>query len=474
MGNSPSTPLQTCLNTICAGRADCVAYPSTPFYQLAWVRPFNLDIDVEPLAVIRPKNTNEVAEAVKCAEKVAAKVQARSGGHSYANYGIGGEDGHVVVDLVNLQSFSMDTTTWDATVGAGTRLGELDKKMHAAGGRAFAHGVCPGVGIGGHATIGGLGPSSRMWGTALDHVVEVEVVTAGGNIVRANEQENSDLFWALRGAGASFGIITEFKMRTHPEPGAVVQHTFAFSFGRHSEMAPIYEQWQALISDPNLDRRFASEFVVQPLGIVITTTFFGTEAEFKATGIPARIPTGGSVSGVVNDWLGSLVHEAGNEALYLGDIPTAFYSKALAFAPEDLLGGGSIRDLFSYIDKTDKGTLLWFVIFDASGGAVNDVPLDATAYPHRDKVLYYQSYAVALGSLPASTRTFLEGVHAEIQKGAGAGANSTYAGYVDPAIPRDQAEAAYWEGHVHRLREIKGVWDPKDTFSNPQSVRVQT
>lgn len=112
-----------------------------------------------------------------------------------SNYGIGGEDGHVVIDLVNMQSFSVDQTTWDVTVGAGTRLGELDKKMHKAGGRAFAHGVCPGVGIGGHATIGGLGPSSRMWGTALDHIVEVEVVTSGGKIVRANEQQNSDLFW---------------------------------------------------------------------------------------------------------------------------------------------------------------------------------------------------------------------------------------------------------------------------------------
>jgi FAD/FMN-containing dehydrogenase len=100
-----------------------------------------------------------------------------------------------MIDLVNLQSFSMDETTWHASIGAGHRLGEVDKKLHAAGGRAFAHGVCPGVGIGGHATIGGLGPPSRMWGTALDHVVEVEVVTADGTVQRANENENSDLFW---------------------------------------------------------------------------------------------------------------------------------------------------------------------------------------------------------------------------------------------------------------------------------------
>lgn len=100
-----------------------------------------------------------------------------------------------MVDLVNLDSFAIDKETWQATVGAGTRLGKLDEKLHDNGERAVAHGVCPGVGIGGHATIGGLGPSSRMWGSCLDHVVGVEVVTAQGEVVRASEKENADLFW---------------------------------------------------------------------------------------------------------------------------------------------------------------------------------------------------------------------------------------------------------------------------------------
>ena len=129
--------------------------------------------------------------------------------------GLGGDNGAVAIDLVKLQEYSMDTNTWRATVGAGFRLGEVDKKLHETG-RAFSHGVCPDVGIGGHATIvrfphpsllsflvrstdfgfqGGLGPMSRMWGSCLDHIVEVEVVTADGKIQRASETQNSDLFW---------------------------------------------------------------------------------------------------------------------------------------------------------------------------------------------------------------------------------------------------------------------------------------
>jgi len=84
MGNSPSTPLQTCLGNVCAGRTECVSYPSNPFYQIAWVKPFNTDVHVKPVAVIRPNNAEEVSAAVKCAVASGVKVQAKSGGHSYA------------------------------------------------------------------------------------------------------------------------------------------------------------------------------------------------------------------------------------------------------------------------------------------------------------------------------------------------------------------------------------------------------
>ena len=250
-----------------------------------------------------------------------------------------------------------------------------------------------------------------------------------------------------------------------------MQNTYTLSFGSHTEMAPVYAAWQDLISDPDLDQRFASEFVIQPLGVIITTTFFGTQEEWEDSGIPERIPEGGDVSIVINDWLGALVHDATNEALYLGDLPTAFYSKALAFAEEDLLPENSIESLFKYIEEADKGTLLWFIIFDLSGGAINDVPLESTAYPHRDKLMFYQSYAVGLGALADATTDFLEGVHEEIRKGAGDGANSTYAGYVDPALGSG-AEKVYWEGQAEVLRVVKGDWDPEEVFWNPQAVRA--
>ena len=109
----------------------------------------------------------------------------------------------------------------------------------------------------GHATIGGLGPTSRQWGSTLDHIREVEVVLANGTITRANETQNTDLYFvcdypqlsylvvfkicspqAIRGAAASFGIVTEFVFQTHPEPGSIVQYSYTFesvNFISHSQ-----------------------------------------------------------------------------------------------------------------------------------------------------------------------------------------------------------------------------------------------
>ncbi|KAF3762891.1 FAD-binding domain-containing protein [Cryphonectria parasitica EP155] len=462
--------LQDCLNGVCAGRSNCVAYASDsdPLYQIEWVKAYNLAIDVTPTAVIRPNSTQEVAATVQCAAENGIKVQARSGGHSYANFGLGDEA--VAVDMTNLQDYSMNETTWYATIGAGMKLGDVDRNLHKTG-RAFAHGVCPGVGLGGHATVGGLGPMSRMWGTALDHVVEVEMVTANGTILHVNERLNPDMFYGVQGAGASFGIITEFVMRTHPEPEEVAQFTFDFTFGvEPSKLADSYIQWQKLIADPSLDRRFGSQLVISPIGVTITGTFYGSAAEWNASGILSRLPQNGSV--IFTDWPSSLTAWTVQEALYLSDTPSHFYSKSLGLRQQDLLSEYSATKLFQYLESQPKGTLLWFIVFDSSGGAVADVPMNATAFAHRNKIMFYQSYAVDAVALSNETWSFLTNFHNNLVEvlPLNATGRGTYPGYVDlniSGVPQGQ----YWESNLPALQILKSKWDPNDVFHNPQSVQ---
>lgn len=213
----PGCILQDCLDTVFTD-SSLRTYPQDADY-LSKINAYNLDYPVYPAALIRPTTVEEVSAAVKCAVKANVKVQPRSGGHSFANYCLGGVDGALVVDLIYFQKFEMDSGdggSWEATIGAGTLLGDVTTRLHDAGGRAIAHGTCPQVGIGGaynynnsrdsicnrffwlppgHATIGGLGPTSRQWGSTLDHIREVEVVLANGTITRANENQNPDLYF---------------------------------------------------------------------------------------------------------------------------------------------------------------------------------------------------------------------------------------------------------------------------------------
>ncbi|KAJ7825397.1 hypothetical protein B0H14DRAFT_2820741 [Mycena olivaceomarginata] len=436
------SPLQLCLNNVFASSSGSVAYPQSVFYQLADVKLYNQHIPITPAAVTRPTTSDEISKIVQCAAASGVKVQARSGGHSYANYGIGGEDNAVVVDLVNFQKFNMDTTTWQATVG-----------------------------VGGHATIGGLGPLSRQWGAALDHVLEVEIVLANGTVTRASATQNQDVLFAVKGAAASFGIVTEFVFLTHPEPANIVRYSYTLELGKHADMASTFATWQSIVSDPALDRKLATEVVLFELGMIISGTYFGTKAEYEALGFEKKLAANATVSvSVLNDWLGAVGNWAETEALKLvGGISGAFYSKSLTFRPDTLIPASGIKDFFNYLDTANKDTLIWFAIFDVEGGAVNDVPQNGTAYAHRDALFYLQTYAVSLGTLSQTTIDFVTGMSSKITDSMPGVDFGAYAGYVDPQLTNGQEQ--YWGSNLPRLQKIKAAIDPQDLFSNPQSVR---
>jgi hypothetical protein len=237
-----------------------------------------------------------------------------------------------------------------------------------------------------------------MWGTMLDHIEEVEVVLANSSVVRASEKQNADIFWAMKGAAAGFGIVTEFKMRTQPEPGEAVEYSYSFHFGDSASKANVFKQWQKLISDPELSRKFASQFILtEQLGAIVYGTFFGSQEEFDSLNISSRLPTSSEASVELKDWLGTVANWAEDLALELtGGIPAHFYAKSLAYTDQDILTDDDVDKLFEYIDNADKGGALWFIIWDVEGGAINDIPDHATAYGQRDVLFYHQAYAVNL------------------------------------------------------------------------------
>ena len=386
------------------------------------------------------------------------------------NIGLGGVDGAVVVDLKNLQQFSMDSTNWEATIGSGSLLGDVTQRLHDAGGRAMSHGTCPQVGSGGHFTIGGLGPTSRQFGAALDHILEIEVVLANSSIVRASDKQNQDIFWAMKGAGSGFGIITEFKVRTEPEPGIAVKYEYSLKIGTTEERASLFKQWQAYMTNPDLTWKLASTLSLLEDTLIITGTFFGTEEEYKALEIGSQFPGTNSSAVVFEDWLGLVGNWAEEAVLQLGGgVPAKFYSKSSSWTPQTLMSNATIDKMFELIDTADKGTLAWFLLFDFQGGYTSQIPSSATSYAHRDVIIWLQSYTInLLGSVSQTQVDFLEQVNKLVTPTDTPYA--AYPGYVDPRM--EDGAKAYWGSNLPRLEQIKSVVDPDNVFRNPQSPKA--
>lgn len=150
------------------------------------VAPFNIRIPYLPVAISVPKTTKHIQDSVKCGRKLGIKVAAKSGGHSYANFGFGGENGQLVVELDRMYDVTYDAKKNLATVQPGARLGHVATVLYEKYNRAIAHGTCPGVGVSGHFLHGGFGFSSHMHGLALDFIDSVTVVLADGRVVEAS------------------------------------------------------------------------------------------------------------------------------------------------------------------------------------------------------------------------------------------------------------------------------------------------
>jgi hypothetical protein len=315
-----------------------------------------------------------------------------------------------------------------------------------------------------------------MWGSALDHVVGATVVTADGNIVNVSATENPDLFWAVKGAGASFAVVTEFKIKTHPAPDNMVQYSFTFTGKPFSKHADRLKAWQALAGSPTLSRHLASQVVITEVGMIISGTFFGTQAEFDALGLNTVFPEFSDSKVVVfNDWLGILGHWATNTALELvSGLPSYFNEQSIPVTGTTLLPDSAIDNFLKYLDTTEPGTPFWFIDMSIAGGATNDIPTEATAYAHRDALYYIEAYADnPIAPLSEKGKAFLPGlfktltdVDPELK------ANGIYPGYVAPYLGDGPGQLAYWRTNYPKLQTLKKRFDPGDLFHNPQSVRL--
>ena len=219
-------------------RPDDARYPAA---RMVW----NGVIDRYPSLIARPRTHEDVARTIRLAREHRLPLAVRGGGHNVA--GSGTCDTGIVLDLVDLNDVSVDASTGTIRAGGGCTWAQVDA-VAGASGLATPGGLISSTGVGGLTLGGGIGWLSRKYGYASDNLLEVELVTADGVVERASADRNPELFWALRGGGGNFGVVTAFTFQGHPV-GTVLGGPLFFGGERAAEVLAAYDAWAPTIPD---------------------------------------------------------------------------------------------------------------------------------------------------------------------------------------------------------------------------------
>jgi FAD/FMN-containing dehydrogenase len=203
---------------------------------------WNGSIDRRPALVARCAGVADVIEAVRFARRTQLPVAVRSGGHSFP--GLSVADNAIVIDLRQMRGIRVDPEARTARVQAGALWEDVDHETQAFG-LAMTGGIVTHTGVAGLTLGGGIGWLQRKLGLTIDQLQRVDLVTAEGELVRASEQENADLFWGVRGGGGNFGIVTEFEFRLHAVGPTVVAGPVFWPISESPKVLRFYRDWIA-------------------------------------------------------------------------------------------------------------------------------------------------------------------------------------------------------------------------------------
>jgi len=190
--------------------------------------------DRRPDQILLAESAEDVVDGVRLAREAGYRIGIRSGGHTFSAPGI--REGGLLIDVSRLNDITVDATTNTAWIGPGVRPADLEKQLTPLG-LFFPYGGCATVGFGGYMLSGGYGFNGKTYGAAGTNIRSVEVVTADGELITAEETQNSDYLWAARGGGYGyFGAVTRFQIDLFPAPALITETTLTFTLDHFSEL----------------------------------------------------------------------------------------------------------------------------------------------------------------------------------------------------------------------------------------------
>ncbi|MDQ3553383.1 MAG: FAD-binding oxidoreductase [Chloroflexota bacterium] len=422
---------------------------------------WNLVHDRRPAAIVQAADVDDVRRAVHFARDTGIEIAVRSGGHSLAGFSTG--DGVLVIDLRGLRGLHIDPETRMVVAGAGLTAGEVTSAL-AAHDLAIPFGDTASVGIAGLTLGGGIGYLTRKFGLAIDRVRSMEVVTANGDFITASVDQNPDLYWALRGGGGNFGIVTRFAYEAVPLgetlAGALfLPLTAEVLRGVQSIAAAAPEELTVIVDIvPAPEAPFIpAESVGTPIAIVLLV-YAGDPAEGQTIVDRFR-----SLARPIADLVAPMPYPGIYEFSAEAETPAPAIVRSMF---TDALDDAAIERIVARMSESD-GPMVKFTQLRVLGGAMGRVPADATAFAHRGAQVLFGVYTIFVD--PTRIEQDLQWTDAYFADVSPA-ATGVYVNFLDTAGDA-LVQQAYPDATYRRLAEVKARWDPENLFNGNHNIR---
>ncbi len=416
-------------------------------------------IDRRPGLIIKPTGTADVVECVNFARTHRLLLSIKGAGHNIAGTAVA--DGGLTLDMSRMKGVFVNPEERTVHAQPGCILGDVDRETQLHG-LATPLGFVSETGIAGLTLGGGFGYLTRRFGWTVDNLLEAEVVTADGRILRANKKENSDLFWALRGGGGNFGIVTSFKYRLHPVGPKIIGGLIAWPASQAAETLALYKKITSSARRELtlvLTMRFAAtapfvpaEWHGKPI-IAIIACHSGSTDQAKRDLAPLR-----ELGGSVIDTLGEKAFVEQQSMLDTTQPKGMHYywkSEYLSSLPDEALS------IFRQHGALQTSTLCQMVLFHIAG-MIGEKPRDDGAVGNRDAA---HALVVVGGWRPEDTesKSHIARVRSAWESLRRFSAGGHYVNFETADEGAERVQAAYGE-NFPRLAEIKAKYDPHNLF----------
>lgn len=406
-----------------------------------------------PALILRPADTADVQRAVRWAGGSGLPLATRGGGHSAA--GLSTIDGGVIIDLRDLNTVSVGSDD-RVRVGGGALWRQV---VEALGPHdlVISSGDTADVGVGGLTLSGGIGWLVRAYGLTLDHLRSVEIVTASGEMLVADDTQHAELFWALRGGGGAYGVVTAFEFQAQ----RIADVAYAALTFPAEEAAGIVTAWTAYMR-------------TAPHGISSTLVLADQLAGSREAPVEVTL-----VRSDGHDLDGAVAALSGAGTVLSADVRRRPYADVL-HAGAELPAGlrASVRNGFIPADAVEEAALTVArlaseeqpstIIMHSLGGAFSEVMSDATAFDHRSAEIMVTTFAVSPDAAVDGTRARLDALWGELSPYV----EGVYANSLDGSSA-DAVSAIFSRDTLTRLATVKDAYDPNDLFSRNFGPRAR-